>query len=268
MKHRKLAGWLALAGAILGIVGHYYIFVEWYQPAMHAEAAEPGCEILLKYLMPALTDLGFLAGTLYAVAAYGFFTKARWAYPVVVIANVLALQAAWFVNVPMMAAGLPPIYFTIFWPNLLLFFLFVKLVGETPWSRTLLAFLTGMTYVFCLMNGVASLSRIITIGSPLFVAVQRSHWVAMVGWGVVTVGIILRPAEWQRVVGISAGVLELIVGIPLVIATTMTLGRFSLFSLAPIGSLILLVIFLVPRFWERLSGVPVGPPEAASAPPG
>jgi hypothetical protein len=251
---KKLAGYLALLGSVLGIVGTYMIFLKWYTPALHAESAEPGCEILLKYLMPALSDFGILGGVLYAVSAYGFFTAAGWAFPLVVLANVLALQGSWFINVPFMAADLPPVYFIIFWPNLLLYFLFVKVVGRVSWRRTLLGLLTGMTFIFCFMNGVASLSRIIVLpGMHIFVIVQRLHWIASIGWGAVTVGILLQPREWMRVVGLSAGLLELIVGIPLAIVTARMLGRFSLFSLAPFFSFILTTMFVWPSVWQRLT---------------
>ena len=118
-----------------------------------------------------------------------------------------------------------------------------------------MALVTGLAYITCFMNGVSSTSRIITIGSPLFVLVQRLHWVAMAGWGVVTEGIILKPKEWMRVLGLISGSIELAVGVPLAYATAMNLGRFSLFALAPIVSLILLVIFLWPNLWQRLTGV-------------
>ncbi|MFC2043323.1 hypothetical protein ACFLUA_04160 [Chloroflexota bacterium] len=248
----KLGAILALIGSLIGIVGHFVIFLNWYEIGMAAESAEPGCEILLKWIQPAMFDFGVLGGALFLVSAYGFFTHRNWAFLVSVIAMVLALQGSWFINVPYMSADLPPVYFTIFWPYLILFFLMMVGVGRLSWKRTILGLLTGMTYIFCLMNGIASLSRIITIGQPLFVAVQRLHWFAMVGWGVVTVGILLRPAEWMRVVGLVSGIVELIVGIPLAIATAMQLGRFSLFSLAPIFSLILVVIFVWPNMWERL----------------
>jgi hypothetical protein len=249
----RLGTILALIGAVLGIVGTYLIFLNWYTPALTAEAAEPGCEILLKYLMPALSDFGILAGVLYAVSAYGFFTAAGWAFPLVVIANVLALQGSWFINVPFMAASMPPVYFIIFWPNLILFFLLMKLVGKLSWGRTLLGLLAGATFIFCFMNGVASWSRIITIGSHIFVAVQRLNWVAFIGWGVVTVGILIRPKDWMRVLGLAAGFLELVVGIPLAVTTTINLGRFSLFSLGPIFSLVLVVLFVWPNMWQRLT---------------
>lgn len=255
MKNKNpLAGSLSLFGGLLGIGVTYLLFMQWYGPARTAEAAEPGCEILLKYLMPALSDFGILAGVLYLVAGYGFFAGVRWAFPTVVVANVLALQGSWFINVPMMAAGLPPVYFIIFWPNLLLYFLFMKWIRGLSWSRTLLGLATGMAFIFCFMNGVASWSRIITIGRPIFVLVQRLNWVAFLGFGAVTVGLLLRPQEWMRVVGMAAGLLELVVGIPLVVSTTISLGRFSLFSFGPIMAVVLLVLFLWPGMWDRLAG--------------
>jgi len=250
----RLGGILAIIGALMGIIGHYVLFLNWYRIGMAADSAEPGCEILLKYIHPALADLGILAGVLFAVSAYGFFTKRNWAFLLSVMAITLALLSSWFINVPYMAASLPPIYFTLFWPYLILYFVLLKGVGRVSWSITLLALVTGLAYITCFMNGVSSTSRIITIGSPLFVLVQRLHWVAMVGWGVVTVGIILRPREWMRVVGLISGSLELAVGIPLAYATAMNLGRFSLFALAPIISLILVVLFLWPNMWLRLTG--------------
>jgi len=252
--NHRLGGILALIGAVLGIVGTYMLFFNWYTPALNAEAAEPGCEILLEYLMPALSDFGLLAAALYAVSAYGFFTTAGWAFPLVIIANVLALQGSWFINVPFMAADMPPVYFIIFWPNLILYFLFMKLVGKRDWSVTLVGLFTGGTMIFCFMNGVASWSRILTIGTHLFVIVQRLHWIAFIGWGIVTAGILIRPKGWMKVVALCAGTLELIVGIPLAISTTGELGRFSLFSLAPIFSFIFVVILLWPNLWEKLTG--------------
>jgi hypothetical protein len=251
-QNAKLGGALAVIGALMGVIGHYVLFMNWYERGMAAEAAEPGCEILLKWLHPFVTDLGMLAGVIFAVSAYGFFTSKKWAFLLSVIAIVLALQGSWFINVPYMAAGLPPIYFTLFWPYLIMFFLLMKLVGKVSWIRTMIGFLAGMAFVFCFMNGIASTSRIITVGAPIFTMVQRLHWVAMIAWGVVAVGIIMQPKEWMRVVGLCAATLELIVGIPLAIVTAQELGRFSLFALAPISCLVLLVLFLLPSVWERL----------------
>jgi hypothetical protein len=253
MKDKNLLGGiLAIIASLMGIIGHMILFMQWYLVEMPV-TAEPGCEILLNYILPFMADLGIFGGVLFAVSAYGFFTRKKWAFFLSVVALVLALLGAWFVNVPFMAAGLPPVYFILFWPYVLLYFLFLRMVGEVSWSKTLLALLTGIAYIFCWMNGVASTSRMITIGAPIFFLVERLHWVAMLGWAVVTIGIIMKPKEWHWVVGLIAAVTELVVGIPLTIATAEQLGRFSLFALGPIACFALLVIFVWPNLWQRLT---------------
>jgi len=254
MKNKNLlGGLLAIIASLMGIIGHIVLFLQWYRIGMGAESAEPGCEILLKYIHPLMADFGILGGVLFAVSAYGFFTKKNWAFFLSVVALVLALLGSWFINVPFMAANLPPIYFPLFWPYVLLYFLFLKAVGKISWSQTLLALFTGMAYIFCWMNGVSSTSRIITHGDPIFVLVERLHWVATIGWATVTVGIIIKPKEWMRVVGLVSGVTELVVGIPLAVATAQQLGRFSLFALAPIACFVLVVLFVWPNLWQRLT---------------
>lgn len=251
-RNEKLGGIIALVAGLMGILGHFVIFLSWYFRGMSAESAEPGCEILLKWIHPAMADLGILGGVIFLVSAYGFFNRKNWAFLLSVIAIVLSLQGAWFINVPFMAAGLPPVYFILFWPFLIVYFLLMKLVGKLSWSRTLVGLLAGMAWVFCLMNGIASLSRIITIGAPFFSLVQRMHWVAMLGWGVTTVSLLLDPREWTWVTGFTAGLLEIVVGVPLAIVTAQELGRFSLFSLAPICCLILVIIMVWPgALWQR-----------------
>lgn len=252
MKDKNLLGGiLASVSALMGIIGHFVIFLKWYQVGMHTQSAEPGCEILLKYIHPAMADLGILGGVFFVVSSYGFFTRKDWAFKLSVIGIVLALLGSWFINVPYMAAGLPPIYFLLFWPYILIYFLLMRIVGNISWSRTLLAMLTGIAYIFCFMNGVSSTSRIITNGAPIFVLVQRLHWFAMLGWAVVTVGLLTKPKDWMRVVGLLAGTTELVVGIPLAFVTAQQLGRFSLFALGPIACLILVLILVWPGVWER-----------------
>lgn len=250
-KKLLLGGYLSVFSAAIGLVAHFYLFEKWYVAGMSAESAEPGCEILLKYIHPALADLGLLAAAIFIVAAYGFFTRKNWAFMLSVMAMVFALLASWFINIPFMAASLPPVYFPLFFPYLIVYFVLLRMVGNISWSRTLLALGTGMAYIFCFMNGVSSTSRIITVGAPIFVLVDGLHWVAMAGWAVVTVGILMTSREWLKIVALSSAVIELVVGIPLFAVTAGDLGRFSLFGLAPISCLILLVILVWPGLWER-----------------
>ncbi len=253
-RNNRLGGILALIGAVIGLIGHYVLFFQYYVKGMTAESAEPGCEILLKFLHPGLADLGILGAVLFLVSAYGFFTKKNWSFLVSVIGIVCALLASWFINVPFMAASLPPVYFSLFFPYLLIYFLLLRSVEKISWSRTLLGLGFGLAYIFCFMNGVSSTSRIITIGAPIFVVVDALHWVAMLGWATITVGVLLSPKEWMRVVGLVSGILELAVGIPLAVVTAQQLGRFSLFALAPISCLILIVLLIWPGLWQKWSG--------------
>jgi hypothetical protein len=255
-KNFTLGAYGSIFGAVLAIFGNFYLFENWYFRGMYAESAEEGCEILLKYIHPALTDLGLLAGALFVVAAYGYFKKEKWAFFLSVIAIVFAIQGSWFINVPYMAAGLPPIYFTLFFPFLGLYFVLLKAVGKLPWNRIWVGLLAGLTFILTLMNGVSSLSRIITIGAPIFVVTQRLHWVAMIGCGIITVGIIMGPRRWMWVTGLVCCVTELILGIPLAFVTMRELGRFSLFSLAPIGCILFLVVIMWPGLWEKLEAGP------------
>jgi len=247
------AGWIiSTLGALMGVIGHYLIFDAWYFKGMAAESAEPGCEILLKYLQPALTDVGILGAVLLGIAAYGFYKERRWAFLMSIIGIVLALQSTWFINVPYMAAGLPPVYFIMFWPYVILYFLLMLYVGKLSWGRTLVGLLGGIVFVVTFMNGVSSLSRIFTIGAPLFVMTQRLHWIAMVFAGFFTIQTLLKPNEPAWVAGLTACVLELVVGVPLAITTSQELGRLSLFSIAPIGSVVLLIVLFWPRLWKAL----------------
>ena len=91
-KRHLLGAALGITGALIGIIGHFILFQKWYLVGMNTPSAEPGCEILLKYIHPFLTDVGLLAGILFAVAAYGFFTKRGWAFLVTQVAMVMALM--------------------------------------------------------------------------------------------------------------------------------------------------------------------------------
>ena len=200
-----------------------------------------------------MADFGMLGGVLFAVSAYGYFTRRNWAFFLSVIALVLALLGSWFINVPYMAAGLPPIYFPLFWPYVILYFLFLRVVGKVSWSQNTAGIINRDCLYLLLDEWCCQHKPDHHHGSPILSLSRHLHWVAMIGWAVVTVGIIMRPKEWMRVVGLVAGVTELVVGIPLTIATAQQLGRFSLFALAPISCLILVILFVWPGLWEKLT---------------
>jgi hypothetical protein len=51
------------------------------------------------------------------------------------------------------------------------------------------------------------------------------------------------------------------------VATTISLGRFSLFSFGPIMALVILVLFLWPGMWEKLTSTKPASSLSAAAQP-
>jgi hypothetical protein len=250
-RNNKLGLVLALIGAALGLIGSFMIFTQWYEPMMAAEMAaeRPDEMLIVKYIIPALNDIGMLAGILWAVAAFGYAQKREWAWPVSVIASVMALQGSFFPMIPAASRDLPPAFGLIFVPSLVIYVILLWFVGRVNWKVLVFSLFSGIAFVLSFMNGVASTDRIMVSGAPTYVAVQRLNWIASLGWGVFTVGFILKPAEWVRMVGLGAGLLEMVVGYPLGMMTTLAFGHFSMFYPAPMLSTVLVLILLF--FWGR-----------------
>ncbi len=245
--HTTLGMVIAITGALLGILGTLMLFTRWYEPVMAAElaAGREDEKLIVQYIFPALSDIGVLAGVLWAVAAYGFGTRRSWAWSVGIIANVMALQSSFFPMIPPVTRDLPPITAPIFIPNLIFFVLMLRVVRQLDWHILIVGLLSGIAMVLSFMNGVASTDKMIVHdGAAIFVAVQRLNWLAAVGWGVFTVGLILQRGPWVRILGLGAGLLELTAGLPLGVVTAIEAGRFSMFLPAPLLSLALLLALL------------------------
>jgi hypothetical protein len=276
MENKNLIGTiLALVGGIFGTVGTFLLFTNILgipglgylrMMAAEAEAMAPGCQIMVGLILPIVSDLGIIAGVLYFLCAYGFVTNSRWAFPSAVIANVIALVASFWPMIPAMATGLPPAWGIVFVPNLIIYFILLIYVGEVNWSRTLLGLLSGIAYVMSFLNGVAATNRMTILSVlyqnethftwPIFVALERLNWVGAALWGLTTIGLILRPSENIRILGMGAAIIEVVAGLPLGIVSSInelsSFGSFSLFLPAPILSLLLLVIFAYPKLWHRI----------------
>jgi hypothetical protein len=276
MENKNLIGTiLALVGALFGIVGTFLLFTNILgipglgylrMMAAEAEAMAPGCQLMVGLILPIVSDLGIMAGVLYLICAYGFVTNSKWAFPSAVIANVVALVASFWPMIPAMATGLLPAWVIVFVPNLIIYFVLLIYVGDVNWSRTLLGLLTGIAYVMSFLNGVAATNRMTILSVlyqnethytwPIFVALERLNWVGATLWGLTTIGLILRPSENIRILGMGAAIIEVVAGLPLGIASSVnelsSFGSFSLFLPAPILSLLLLVIFAYPKLWQRL----------------
>ncbi|MGC9400270.1 MAG: hypothetical protein ACP5HM_14200 [Anaerolineae bacterium] len=247
----KLGVAIALVGAVLGIVVSLFLFVRWYEPVVLAEiaAGRPDEGVIVEYIFPALNDVSVVAGIFWALAAYGFLTERSWGWTLAVVANVLALQGSFFTMIPPVTRGLSPYTMVIFLPNLVAYGLLLFAVRKVDWRIAVVGLFSGIAMVLSFMNGVASTNKMITTEMTLFVAVQRLNWIAAAGWGVFTIGLLLRPAEWVRLTGLGAGLLEITVGLPLGIVTAIEAGRFSMFLPAPLLSLALVILLALP--WGR-----------------
>ena len=161
----------------------------------------------------------------------------------------MALQGSFFPMIPAASRDLPPAFGLIFVPSLVIYIVLLLFVGRVNWKVLVFSLFSGIAFVLSFMNGVASTDRIMVSGAPTYVAVQRLNWIASLGWGVFTVGFILQRAEWVRMVGLGAGLLEMVVGYPLGIMTTLAFDHFSMFYPAPMLSTVLVFILLV--FWGK-----------------
>ncbi|MGD1993731.1 MAG: hypothetical protein PVI59_11110 [Anaerolineae bacterium] len=248
MKERTRAGAIiSLVGALVGIAGVFAAFLLAYQPMIDVElaAGRPDEAIIVRYVIPFLSDIGIIAGVLWAVAAYGFFKQERWAWTAAFTANVISLLTGFFGMIPALSRGLFPTFLIVFAPNLVTYLLLLTTVRRVEWKIILLSFFSGITYVLAFMNGVATTDKIILTGKSFLIAVQRINWVAAATWAVFTVALVLRK-RWAKPVGLGAGLMTLIAGVPLAVYSTIQEGRFSMFSPAPLLALALLLFLLVP----------------------
>ena len=248
MKQRHTAGGIvSLIGALVGIVGVFAAFLLAYQPMMNAKVAtgRPDEALIIQYAIPFLSDVGIASGVIWAVAAYGFFRERPWAWTLAVIANVMTLLAGFFSMIPAVVEGLFPTFIIVFAPGLVMYFLLLAYVRRVDGRIIALSLFSGMAYITAFMNGVAATDKIILHGDPFMIALQRLNWFAAAGWGVFTVGLLKRKT-WVKPLGLGAWLITLVGGVPLAAVSTISEGRFSMFSPAPLLGLLLLIVLLVP----------------------
>jgi len=253
---------LCLLGALMGLLLTPLFFMETYIPLKLAEEALGGsglgCALVVEFIFPFISDLGMIGGALYLVAGISFMSsKDHHAFKIAVVANVLALQAAFWPIIPLIVTSMIPWFAILFLGNILIFFLLLITVGRISGKTTLMALLVGMAWVLAFMNGVASTNRIVFLtgeGNPLWVlytTMQRVNWVACLGWGATTVLIVIKPNELVRKLGLGSGILAIVAGYPSGIISPFG-GGFSMFLLGPMLSTLLVLLFISPKLWEKL----------------
>ena len=244
---------IAIIGAILGIIVVYVSFLQVYEPIMASEIAAgraggvsvTGGVSVSKYVMPVVNDIVLIGGVFWAVAAYGFIKKEKWAWMVALLGNVLSLLS-FFMLIPAMSRGISPIYMVVFAPNIIAFFLLLLYVRRIDPKIVAISTVAGMAYVMSFMNGVAATDQMLSGGSTVFIIGQRLSWIAALAWGIFVIALLTRK-QWTLPVGLAAALLTLIAGIPPGVVISMGASKFSMYLLAPILALILKISFVVPK---------------------
>jgi hypothetical protein len=252
-KKLKVGAAIALIGAVLGIFLVYASFLQVYDPIMASEMAagraggesiEDGISVS-KYVMPVVNDITLIGGVLWAVAAYGFMKKEKWAWTTAITANVLSLLS-FFMLIPAMSRGISPIYTFVFVPNIIAFFLLILYVKKIDAKIVAISTVAGMAYVMSFMNGVAATDQMLSGGKQVFLIAQRLSWVAAFSWAIFVIALLNRKS-WTLQIGLGAALLTLVAGIPAGITVSIEASKFSMYLFAPILALLLKIILISPQ---------------------
>ncbi len=254
-KNRWLGFTLVLIGAILGIGVNAFIFFTQYNTMISAQLIQYPMRtnwMIITYLLPVWAGMSVIAGLLYIIALYGFNWNTKNAYKFAVIANVIALQFSFWPIIPALDTGLTPWYAIVFLPNAIIYLLLNLFVGKKNILRVLFCLITGMTLVMSVINGTASLNIFWMRGEIFYRIANPVHWACGVGFGVLTVVIMLSPKNWNRILAMVITAIEIGVGGYMGIITTIEKGEFSMYSGAPALSILILLVVAIPFLWEKI----------------
>jgi hypothetical protein len=254
-ENRTLGYIFAIIGAIVGIGVNIVIFFTQYDAMIAEQIAQYPMRtnwMVITYILPVFAAMGCVAGFLYIIGMSEFFWKTKNAYKTTMIANVIALLFSFWPIIPALDTGMTPWYALIFLPNTLIYLLLNPLVGKKKILRVTFCLITGMTMVMSYINGTASLNIWWMKHQIYYRIANPIHWAVMVGFGVVTVVIMLKPKNWIRWLAITLSVIEMGIGIPMGIMTTIEKGEFSMYLGAPGMSLIILLVVAIPFLWEKI----------------
>jgi len=254
-KNRWFGFTLALIGALLGIGVNIFIFFTQYNAMVAAQLALYPLRTnwkIITYLLPVWAAMGCVGGFLYIFGLHGFYENKNYAYKISMIANVFALEFSFWPIIPALDTGLMPYYALIFLPNALIYLLLNFVVGKKNFGRVIFGLITGMAFVMSVINGTASLNIFWMKGELFYIIANPLHWCAGICFGIITIGVMLAPKKWVRILAICTTVLEMAIGIPMGIITTIEKGEFSMYSAAPAMSIVILLIIAIPYFWEKI----------------
>ena len=254
-KNKMLGYWIAMIGAILGIGANVAFFFTQYDAMIAAQIALYPMRtnwIVITYILPIFAGMGVVAGFMYMIGMSGFLANGKYAYKITLIANVLALQFSFWPMIPALDTGMTPYWAFIFLVNIIIYFLLTFLVGKKNWGKVVFGLVSGMAMIMSYINGTASLNIFWMRGLLYYQIANPIHWAMMACFGVITVAVLIgKPKKWVKC-GIAAAVIEMGVGIPMGIMTTIEKGEFSMYLGAPGMSIIILLVFAIPFLWKNV----------------
>ena len=267
---KKNDGFMGLVSIILGLGGvflSYYFIFRYLGDILIAETdAARECRLTAPFFLPAFAIIGILGGILWLVASVGYFQKKDWAYPVSLIAVIIALFASFWPNIPTMEskAAVPGPWFLIFFPNLLIYFYLLLTKGKESRSKAWLGLIVGMAFILNFINGIAATTRMVNRipdydEALMFMLTMPTNMIASILFGFTVVGLFLaKKKELVRIIGLAAVFLAIVAGFPLAIYSTFfvsTDAEFSMFFMGPIVSLLVGFVFLSSKLWNKIMGI-------------
>ncbi len=260
------SGLMGIFSLILGAGGvflSYYFIYAFLAPILAAETeAAQECGATAPFYIPAFACIGILGGILWLAASVGFFQKKDWAYSVAVIAVVISLFASLWPNIPAMEskAAVPGPWFLIFFPNLLVYFYLIKGKGKEPMSKAWLGLGFGMAFILNFINSIAATTRMVNRlpnyeEAWIYMLTMPTNMIASALFGLACVGLFLaKKKELVRVVALAGAFMGIVAGFPLAFYSMFVESptfSFSMFTLGPVISLVVGLIILSPKMWNK-----------------
>jgi hypothetical protein len=273
-KSRKLDDGMGVIALILGAGGvfcsYLFIFLHLDNIVSAETAAATECRLVSPFFIPLFAVIGILGGMIWLTAGVGFLQKKEWAYTVGVIAVVISLFANFWPNIPAMEskAAVPGPWFLLFFPNLLVFFILVMRKGHEGGKKAWFGLGLGMAFILNFVNGIAATTRMsnrlpainpsITTYAPasIYMLTLPTNMIASILFGITTIGIFLaKNKEYVRITGLAGTFLSISVGFPLAFYSMFIESAspsFSMFMLGPVVSLLVGLIIMSSKMWEKI----------------
>lgn len=248
----KLGAALAVLGILTGLL-FFYLIAAQYNPVIdaHVIAGRTDEATSVSITFAVLGWIGITAGSIWAVAFYGFLRKEKWAWFLGTIAATIQLLAGFFPMIPAMDGDLSPSTMVVFILAAILWFGMLLIHGVKK-NIILLAFIAGLAYVLTFIDGVAPISKYVStkgiepFWNGVYAVSQQVSWWGAAAWAIFIFALVNKKS-WTIPMGVFAGAMSMIAGYPMGINNALfEVHRFSMFLPAPLISTALVIYLVLP----------------------